>query len=161
MMAVYEKLIDSAQQNKRNRVEGQLSLFEMPGQMQAVKPEENYPDLKEFSRKMLLSMEKEMLGLYISGHPLDEFKDELMEQITIDSTDISSFGTEGENGSSGAVGLIDGMLVTVGGIITEVKTKTTRSNNLMAFITLEDLYGSMEIIVFPTVLKKIQVFAEW
>lgn len=154
MMAVYEKLIDSAQQNKRNRVEGQLSLFEMPGQMQAVKPEENYPDLKEFSRKMLLSMEKEMLGLYISGHPLDEFKDELMEQITIDSTDISSFGTEGENGSSGAVGLIDGMLVTVGGIITEVKTKTTRSNNLMAFITLEDLYGSMEIIVFPTVLKK-------
>jgi DNA polymerase-3 subunit alpha len=154
MMAVYEKLLDSAQQNKRSRVEGQLSLFEMPGQLEAAKAEETYPELKEFSRKMLLSMEKEMLGLYISGHPLDEYKDELMEQITVDSTYINSAGAAGEDDNSGSPGLIDGMLVTVGGIITEVKTKTTRSNNLMAFVTLEDLYGSMELIVFPTVLNR-------
>lgn len=154
MMAVYEKLLESAQQNKRSRVEGQLSLFEMAGNMQAMKAEESYPDLKEFSRDMLLSMEKEMLGLYISGHPLDEYKDELLEQISVASRDINSYGTEGEDGNSGGAGLIDGMLVTVGGIITEVKTKTTRSNNLMAFATLEDLYGSMEVIVFPTVLSR-------
>ena len=73
-----------------------------------------------------------------------------MEQITVDSTYINSAGAAGEDDNSGSPGLIDGMLVTVGGIITEVKTKTTRSNNLMAFVTLEDLYGSMELIVFPT-----------
>ena len=152
MMAVYEKLLESAQQNKRSRVEGQLSLFEMAGQVQTMKTEESYPDLKEFSGDMLLSMEKEMLGLYISGHPLDEYKDELLNQVSVTSRDINSYGTEGEDENSGGAGLIDGMLVTVGGIVTEVKTKTTRSNNLMAFATLEDLYGSMEIIVFPTVL---------
>ncbi|HOJ80696.1 MAG TPA: OB-fold nucleic acid binding domain-containing protein, partial [Clostridiales bacterium] len=154
MMAVYEKLLESAQQGKKSRVEGQLSLFEMSGQIQKMKTEESYPDLKEFSREMLLSMEKEMLGLYISGHPLDEFKNELMEQITVNSKDINAYGSEGEDDGSGGTGLIDGMLVTVGGIITEVKTKTTRSNNLMAFVTLEDLYGSMEVIVFPTVLTR-------
>jgi len=154
MMAVYEKLLESAQQSKRNRVEGQMSLFEMSGQMGSMKAEESYPDLKEFSREMLLSMEKEMLGLYISGHPLDEFRDELMEQVTVNSRDINSHGSEGEVEGSDGTGLIDGMLVTVGGIIADVKAKTTRSNNLMAFVTLEDLYGSMEVIVFPTVLSR-------
>ena len=102
MMAVYEKLLESAQQSKRNRVEGQMSLFEMSGQMGSMKAEESYPDLKEFSREMLLSMEKEMLGSYISGHPLDEFRDELMEQVTVNSRDINSHGSEGEvEGSTG------------------------------------------------------------
>jgi len=157
MMAVYERLLEGAQQNLKGRMEGQLSLFEIPGEIQTVKAEESYPDLKEFSPKMLLSMEKEMLGLYISGHPLKEFEQEIMEQTTIDSTVLNSEEAVHAEGNAAAAGgslLMDGVLVTVGGIITDIKTKTTKSNNLMAFVTLEDLYGSMEVIVFPTVLKK-------
>lgn len=157
MMAVYEKLLDGAQQNRKSRMEGQLSLFEMPGEIQDVKSEESYPELNEFSPKMLLAMEKEMLGLYVSGHPLKEYEEEVLEQTTINSTVINAEETaqaEGSNDGTGSKGLMDGMLVTVGGIITDIKAKTTRSNNLMAFVTLEDLYGSMEIIVFPNVLKR-------
>ncbi len=157
MMAVYERLLDGAQQNRKSKVDGQLSLFEMPGEMQTVKNEENYPELKEFSQKMLLSMEKEMLGLYVSGHPLREFEEEILEQTTLDSTLINSVDTaqdEGNSGGTGGKSITDGILVTVGGIITDIKAKTTKSNNLMAFVTLEDLYGSMEVIVFPTVLKR-------
>jgi len=157
MMAVYEKLLEGAQQNIKSRMEGQLSLFEIPGEIQTVKADENYPDLKEFSPKMLLSMEKEMLGLYISGHPLKEFEQEILEQITIDSTVLNAEAVAQEEGSTAASEgsiLMDGVLVTVGGIITDIKTKTTKSNSLMAFVTLEDLYGSIEVIIFPTVLKR-------
>ncbi len=157
MMAVYERLLDSAQQNRKNRVEGQLSLFEFPGRVQSIKPDENYPELNEFSPKMLLAMEKEMLGLYVSGHPLKEFEEEILEQATINSSDFNAAGIEESDDSmsgSDSKNIIDGVLVTVGGIITEIKAKTTKSNNLMAFVTLEDLYGSMEVIVFPAVLKR-------
>ncbi len=172
MMAVYERLLDSAQQNRKNRVEGQLSLFEFPGRVQPIKQEENYPELNEFSPKMLLTMEKEMLGLYISGHPLKEFENEILEQVTINSSDLNAAGIEEDTVSShdlnaavieeadeslagsGSKSISDGIMVTVGGIITEIKAKTTKSNNLMAFVTLEDLYGSMEVIVFPAVLKR-------
>ncbi len=157
MMAVYEKLLEGAQQSNRSKLEGQLSLFEIPGKVQSIKSEESYPELNEFTPRMLLTMEKEMLGLYVSGHPLNEYEDEILEQTTINSSDFGEVGTEGagqaanEEASDGK-NLIDGRLVTVGGIITEKKTKTTKSNNLMAFITLEDLYGSMEVIVFPNIL---------
>lgn len=157
MMAVYERLLDSAQQNKKSKVEGQLSLFEFPGRAQTIKLEEHYPELKEFSAKMLLAMEKEMLGLYVSGHPLKEFEEEILEQATINSSDLNAAGIEEAGGSmaeAGSKSISDGIMVTVGGIITEIKAKTTKSNNLMAFVTIEDLYGSMEVIVFPAVLKR-------
>lgn len=159
MMAVYEKLLEGAQQSRKSKVEGQLTLFEMPGEVRSVKMDENYPDLNEFTPKMLLAMEKEMLGLYVSGHPLMEFEQEILEAVTVYSSDLgeaAAEGTETAEESAGPDGknLMDGMLVTVGGIISEKKAKTTKSNNLMAFVTLEDLYGSMEVIVFPTVLTR-------
>lgn len=174
MMAVYEKLLDSVQQSRKSKVEGQLSLFEIPllvvdgvncspmhpGEAHSMKPEESFPELKEFPAKMLLAMEKEMLGLYVSGHPLMEFEQEILEQTTINSSDLGDISEDSEitDGvvavASGGKSITDGMLVTVGGIIAEKKTKTTKSNNLMAFITLEDLYGSMEVIVFPTILTR-------
>jgi len=160
MMAVYEKLLEGAQQSNRSKIEGQLSLFEIPGEVQNIKAEESYPQLNEFPPRMLLSMEKEMLGLYVSGHPLDEYAEEIMEQTTINSSDFGDAGIEGagqaEDSEAAADGknLIDGRLVTVGGIITDKITKTTKNNNLMAFVTLEDLYGSMEVIVFPNTLVK-------
>ena len=159
MMAVYEKLLDGAQQSRKSKVEGQLSLFEIPGEAKAMKLEVDYPELKEFEPKRLLSMEKEMLGLYVSGHPLQEYEDEILEQTTINSSDFGEAGAEGTEADMGGMAaagknLIDGMLVTVGGIVAQKKSKTTKSNNLMAFVTLEDLFGSMEIIVFPTVLSR-------
>ena len=160
MMAVYEKLLDGAQQNKKSRVEGQLSLFETNRVAESMEMEENYPELKEFPPKMMLAMEKEMLGLYVTGHPLQEYEEEMREQVSINSSELAETGEEATAGQAeGGIApagrmLQDGMLVTVGGIITAKKTKTTRSNNLMAFVTLEDLYGSMEIIVFPTDLNK-------
>ncbi len=156
MMAVYERLLDGAQQNRKNRVEGQLSLFEYPGETQTIKMDENYPELDEFSGKMLLAMEKEMLGLYVSGHPLKEFEAEILEQATINSSDFNSANIDEaeEPAESGIRNVADGIMVTVGGLISEIKSKTTKSNNLMAFITLEDIYGSMEVIVFPTILRR-------
>ncbi|MGI6227413.1 MAG: OB-fold nucleic acid binding domain-containing protein, partial [Peptococcales bacterium] len=160
MMAVYEKLLDGAQQSKRSKMEGQLSLFETHGEAKNMEIEESYPELKEFPQKMMLAMEKEMLGLYVTGHPLQEYEDEIREQVSINSSELAEIGAEaadervdGEMAPAGRM-LQDGMLVTVGGIITGKKTKTTRSNNLMAFVTLEDMYGSMEVIVFPAVLNK-------
>lgn len=160
MMAVYEKLLDGAQQSKKSKVEGQLSLFETNRGVKNMKMEENYPELKEFPSKMMLAMEKEMLGLYVTGHPLQEYEEEIREQTSINSSELAEAGEEAATGQAerevvtGSRMFQDGMLVTVGGIITGKKAKTTRSNNLMAFITLEDMYGSMEIIVFPTVLNK-------
>ena len=157
MIAVYEKILDSVAQNRKRNMEGQLSIFEMGGAKQEISISGDiYPDIKEYPPKMLLSMEKEMLGLYISGHPLKEFVEEIKEQVTLLSSDLSMNTQENgeDNENEGAKGLKDGMLVTVGGIITERKSKTTKSNNLMAFITLEDLYGTMEVIVFPSTLSR-------
>lgn len=157
LMAVYEKFLDGAAQIRKNNVEGQLSLFELAGGQKAAEIEETYPELNEFPQKMLLAMEKEMLGLYVSGHPLNEFEKVIMEQTTLNSADLAEYGGENEEDgeTAAAVGksLTDGMMVTVGGLITDRKTKSTKSNNLMAFITLEDLYGTMEVIVFPKILK--------
>ncbi len=161
LMAVYEKMLESAQQSKRNNVDGQLSLFELSGNEQPITIDESYPDIKEFPSKLLLAMEKEMLGLYLSGHPLKEYEEEIKRQATIKSSDLV-YGMDGQSipvaseGEIGAQGkeLLDGMLVTVGGIVTGKKTKTTKNNNLMAFVTLEDIYGSLEVIVFPKILDR-------
>jgi DNA-directed DNA polymerase III (polc) len=157
MIAVFERILDGVSQNRKRSLEGQLSLFEMGNvKQEAAVSEDIYPEIKEYPPKMLLSMEKEMLGLYVSGHPLREFENEIREQVTLLSSELGEPVRDDseEIDATSVRSLKDGMIVTVGGIITEKKTKTTKSNNLMAFITLEDLYGSMEVIVFPTTLVK-------
>jgi DNA polymerase-3 subunit alpha len=144
-------------------MEGQLSLFDLPSDKigESTKgfldyDNDLYPDIKEYPSKMLLSMEKEMLGLYISGHPLSEFEKEIAQRVTIFSSNLNTVREDGEEAivNDETKNLYDGMNVTVGGIITSKKTKTTKNNNLMAFLTLEDLYGTMEVIVFPSILEK-------
>lgn len=157
LVAVYEKMIDGICQNRKRNMEGQMSIFDMASEGSSIgKVQEIYPEIKEFPSKMLLSMEKEMLGLYVSGHPLNEFEEEIKIQVTLYSSDINSDAGESsdEVDLTGPRNLTDGMKVTVGGIITQKKTKTTKNNNIMAFVTLEDLYGPMELIVFPTVLHR-------
>lgn len=157
MIAVYEKMLDGVQASRKRNMDGQLSIFEIGGSKKNTDvTREDFPDIREYPSKMLLAMEKEMLGLYLSGHPLSEYEAEIDQQVTFFSIDLNSGSSENDEDleMSNFKGLRDGMLVTIGGIITGKKTKTTKSNNLMAFLTVEDLYGAMEIIVFPTILEK-------
>ncbi|HEX3029339.1 MAG TPA: DNA polymerase III subunit alpha [Clostridia bacterium] len=157
LMATYEKIMESIQQNSKRNIDGQLSIFEtMAGSTAITEAQEEYPNIKEYPSKMLLSMEKEMLGLYISGHPLSEFENELNSQVTLKSSDLGMITVENgeESEYDDLKNIKDGMAVVVGGIITEKKTKTTKSNKTMAFITLEDLHGLMEVIVFPSILER-------
>lgn len=155
LMAVYERLLDGIAQNRKKNSEGQLFIFDLMDEPQE-SLQEDYPDIKEYPPNVMLAMEKEMLGLYVSGHPLSEYQSLLEKNVTLYSKDIFIGGNDDENNNMELEmkKLTDSMRVTVGGIVTSRKTKTTKSNNLMAFIGLEDLYGTMEIIVFPTIFEK-------
>lgn len=157
LMAVYEKMLDGIGQNRKRNIEGQLSIFEVAGNKNKSQyTSEDYPEIKEFPSKMLLSMEKEMLGLYISGHPLSEFEEEIKNQVSFFSSDLNINPVDNVSDEilEEDKGFYDGMKVVVGGIITAKKTKTTKSNSTMAFVTIEDLFGSMEVIIFPKILEK-------
>lgn len=164
LLAVYEKIIDGIAQRKRKSIEGQLSLFDFSKENSdknnilpvTLKEEDIYPDIEEYSTKDLLSMEKEMLGLYISGHPLKDFEKEIKERVTLFSSDftINNEERDADIPLSDYKKITDGKNVYVGGIIASKITKTTKNGNLMAFVMLEDLFGTMEIIVFPSTLER-------
>jgi DNA polymerase-3 subunit alpha len=159
LMVSYEKMIDSIQESRRKNLEGQLSIFDIVTNIEDINKDENiYPDIKEYPSNVLLAMEKEMLGLYVSGHPLEEFKIEISNNTTFNSMDLKLKTIEDDDGLKEAEDriLTDRTTVVIGGIITEKKIKATKNDNLMAFVTLEDLYGTIEIIVFPRELKSYQ-----
>lgn len=147
LMAQYEFIIDSVNQTRRSMLEGQLSLFDAGASASSGITVE-WPAIPEYDPRLLMAMEKEMLGLYLSGHPLDSVSDLMQQHVTVTSRDFQPAAEEGE-----PIRLKDGQLVVVAGIITEMKSISTRSNKMMAFLTLEDLYGQFEVIVFPTVLE--------
>ncbi|OPX44541.1 DNA polymerase III subunit alpha [Ruminiclostridium hungatei] len=155
LMAVYERFLDGIAQAKKKSMEGQLSIFELMQEPQE-SLQEDYPDIKEYPPNVMLAMEKEMLGLYVSGHPLSEHQGILDKKVTLYSKDMFVDNNEDSSGDIelGLKKLSDSMRVTVGGIIVSKKTKTTKNNNLMAFVGLEDLFGTMELIVFPTIYEK-------
>nr|HQI17476.1 OB-fold nucleic acid binding domain-containing protein [Bacillota bacterium] len=154
MLAVYEKLMESIQGQKKNNVEGQISLFDTIDDSEDIMGN-IYPEINEYPKRNMLSMEKEMLGLYISGHPLEEYKSELQASVTITTAELTPDNEEDvqdiERNSE-----LDGKMVTMGGIIVSVKRKTTKTNNMMAFVELEDLYGTLEIIVFPKIYERVK-----
>ncbi|MDD3225426.1 MAG: DNA polymerase III subunit alpha [Clostridium sp.] len=153
LLAVYEKTMDGILGQKKKNIKGQISLFSAINDDTYKDLDIKYPDIKEFESKYILSMEKEMTGLYISGHPLDEYKDTLE---TVTNTRISDIiiNESLENGSTGEYGVKDGDRVVIGGIITEVSRKITKKNTMMAFIRMEDMYGNIEVVVFPKVLER-------
>ncbi|NLI60059.1 MAG: DNA polymerase III subunit alpha [Clostridiales bacterium] len=152
LMAVYEKVLEGVVQDRRKNLDGQMSLFDQ-AMVQQEKPMdfEILPDIKEFPKNILLKMEKEITGVYISGHPLSEYKD-VLESLTT-TLDLQQVDFEEEN-MIAVNQLKDGLMVKIGGIIVDHKRKSTRTGNMMAFVTLEDLYGSIEIIVFPAIYRK-------
>jgi DNA polymerase-3 subunit alpha len=123
-----------------------------------ISKKDDFPDIKEFDKKYILAMEKEMLGLYISGHPLDEYKDELDTMTNTKISDIITVGDEesGENHFA----IEDGQRVIIGGIVSSINIKATRKNDIMAFLNVEDLFGSIEILVFPKIYQKCTRFIQ-
>ena len=150
-LAIFEKTIDGINADRKRNLEGQYSLFDdLSNNIKT----DNLPDLKEFPQKTLLAMEKEMLGIYISGHPLEPYDRELKRVSNISTAEL----IVDLNSTTVGIGPKDGDRVTIGGIIVEKKNKITKNNNMMAFITLEDLYGSIECIVFPQTYDRFNEF---
>ena len=147
-LAIFERTIDSIHADKKRNIDGQFSMFET---IDTKISKDNLPDLKEFNQKALLTMEKEMLGIYISGHPLKPYEKELNKISTITTTQLFEVQEDMEGG---IVENIDGKKVILGGIVVKKKNMITKNNNMMAFITLEDLYGVVECIVFPTTFDR-------
>lgn len=145
---VSAQLLDEKNKEKKNSMEGQMSMFDFVGEEEKSDFQISFPPVGEYTKDELLAFEKEMLGVYISGHPMEAFEESWRKNTTAISTD---FVVDEETGS--AI-VRDDSFVTVGGMITAITLKTTRNNKLMAFITLEDMYGSVEILIFPNVFEK-------
>ena len=145
LLKVYEQVVDSIARDRRQNLEGQFDLF---GGGEVRTYEVPLPDLPEFSRQELMAMEKETTGLYLSGHPLDEYREAIARCRAVPIASIlADFKAEG-----GPASYSDGQRLTIAGVITAVKTKPTRSNSMMAYVTLEDDTASMELLCFSRVL---------
>lgn len=147
-MMVYAGMMDSIAQDKKNTMAGQMTLFDLAGEEEKADFEVKLPDVGEFSKEVYLGFEKEVLGVYISGHPLEEYEGKWRKNITRLTTD---FQLEEESGQTRVREAESAM---VGGMIVDKTIKYTRQNQTMAFITLEDLVGTLEIIIFPKSYEK-------
>ena len=141
-------ILESLQQEKKTMLAGQMTLFDMMGEEEKKTFDIKFPDMEEYTKQELLAFEKEVLGIYISGHPMEDYEDRWRKGVTAKTTD---FIVDEE---TGGIALKDNQMVTVGGMITDLRTKITRRNQMMVFFVLEDLYGSVEIVVFPQVFEK-------
>lgn len=157
--AVYEYAIDSAAQTQRNNIAGQMSLFDMGDDDDVSSFEIQYPAIPEFAKSELLKMEKETIGIYLSGHPTDSYTDKIKAVTTFTINDILSSSEYDEEMNiyklSKDSKIKDNDKLTVCGVIAARKNKTTRSNAQMAILTLEDRYGSIEVLVFPRQLERL------
>ena len=146
LLASFEKILDTINNQGRNSIANQVTMFDL------VEPEETvkyqYTVLKELEEKEMLSQEKEMLGIYISGHPLEKIKEAIAKQTNINSMQIKDLNDENTSNFK------DGQYVKYAGTITNIKKKYTKRNTIMAFVTVEDLYGSAEIVVFDSIYSK-------
>ncbi len=152
LLASFEQITENIQNSKKKGLDGQVSMFDIgtPDLQEQVKKYE-FEYHEEVSDKELLSMEKEMLGIYISGHPLEKYREQIQKQTTINTIDlreITEMNSQLENNSVEKPKFIDGQKIYYAGIITSIKRKYTKNNKIMAFVTIEDLYGSAEILVF-------------
>ncbi len=147
-MYVYATVLDTVAEEKKESVTGQISLFDIiaPEQKQAY--DNQFPEVGEYSKEELLAFEKEVLGIYISGHPLEVYEAAMRKNVTKTTLD---FLVDEE---AGACKVLDGSIELIGGMITARTLKTTRNNTLMAFLTLEDMVGAVEVIVFPRDYEK-------
>ncbi len=149
-MLVYSRVVDHISQNKKNSMAGQMSLFDLVGEEDKKAYEISMPDVGEYAKEVILAFEKDVLGIYLSGHPLEQYRGILEKNISAKTTD---FQPDEETGLSV---VMDNQKVVVGGMVIEKTIKYTKNNKVMAFVTLEDLVGTVEVVVFPRDYEKYQ-----
>ena len=153
LMMGYEKLLDSVTTDRKKNIKGQISLFDglqMGGESIEVEQEvSSMPNIQEFEERERLALEKEVLGMYVSGHPLAQYENELKNNTSIDNGKINALKEDVQAYLS-----LDEKEVIIGGMIVSKRIQTTKRNDIMAFIEIEDLYGTIEVIVFPQVLRE-------
>ena len=153
-MMIYTSIMDNISQSKKKMMAGQMSLFDIVDDELKSDFEIKFPKVNEFSKQELLAFEKEVIGLYVSGHPLEEYQNMWKKNITRTSLDFQ-LNDEDETA------VADNAREIIGGIISEVTVKVTKQNSVMAFVTIEDLYGAVEVLVFPKLYEKYrQIIAE-
>ena len=145
---VAPEMLEQKSKDKKNGMEGQMSLFDFVGEEEKKNFQITFPDVEEFGKEELLAFEKEILGIYVSGHPMEEYEQVWRSNVTAVSTDFM-VDTETEKAR-----VEDNSRVTIGGMITGKVTKITKTNQMMAFITVEDMAGSVEVLVFPKDYEK-------
>lgn len=153
-MSIYIQILDRIQNDKKNNMAGQISLFDIASEEEKEDYDIKLPDVGEYSKEMMLTFEKEVLGIYVSGHPLEEYETLWRKNITNTTTDFML------DEELNAIRAMDGSTVTIGGMIAEKKIKYTKNDQIMAFLTLEDLVGSVEVIVFPKTYQKYSTYLE-
>lgn len=148
LMSVYVQILDSIQNGKKGVMSGQMSLFDIVSEEEKAELEIKMPDVGEYDKELLLSFEKEVLGFYVSGHPMEEYEALWNKYITAKTTD---FYLDEETHRTVVE---DGSRATIGGMIMDKKIKYTKNDQIMAFLTVEDMVGSVEVIVFPKDYEK-------
>jgi DNA polymerase-3 subunit alpha len=143
MSVVYATMVDDVARRKKTGMSGQISLFDLVSEEEKQDYTIRYPNLPEFAKEELLGYEKEVLGIYLSGHPLDAYLQKMAKNTTGNAADFM------REEDSGEITVKEGQQVVVGGMIAACQVKFTKTNKQMAFVTLEDLTGSVEVIVFP------------
>ena len=153
-MSIYVQIVDHVTQEKKNSMVGQMTLFDLVSEDQKEDFQIRMPDVGEYSKETLLAFEKEVLGIYVSGHPLEAYEEKWKKSI---STTTADFQLDEETGHTK---VHDGAKEIIGGMITEKTIKHTKTNQMMAFITVEDLLGTVEVVVFPRDYEKNRDYLE-
>jgi DNA polymerase III subunit alpha len=154
LMLSYVQIIDSIAADKKRSLTGQMSLFDFANEEEKQEYEVALPDVSEYGKDQLLAFEKEVLGIYVSGHPLEEYESRIQKNVTASSNDFT-IDEETEKPK-----VKDGSIELIGGMVTAKTIKTTRNNSMMAFIALEDLFGTVEVIIFPRDYEKFKSMIE-
>ena len=150
-MMVYQQIADNISQERKNSLAGQMSLFDLVSEEDKKEFEIRMPDVEEFNKEELLGYEKEVLGIYLSGHPLENYRVMMEKTITAKTSDFQ------QDEETNLPKVTDGQKVIVGGMIADKTIKYTKTNKVMAFLTLEDLVGTVEVVVFPRDYEKSQM----
>ena len=153
-MTVYTRIMDEISHEKKNSMAGQMSLFDLVADDQKNEFQIKLPDVGEYDKETMLALEKEVLGIYVSGHPLEEYEDQWRRCVSASTAD---FAIDEE---TGRCKVNDGVKEIIGGMIVEKTVKYTKTNQMMAFITVEDLLGTVEVIIFPRDFEKYRAFIE-
>ena len=153
-MSIYVQIVDHVNQEKKYAMTGQMTLFDLVGEDQKSEFEIRLPNVGEYAKENLLAFEKEVLGIYISGHPLEEYEEVWKKNISATTLDFQP------DEETGRTRVHDGAREIVGGMITDKTVKHTKTNQMMAFVTVEDLLGTVEVVIFPRDYEKNRALLE-